>query len=99
MYVHYRSCSEIIIHFEIIDYFEFCENHGYSPSFINTDNVNIEYNKFRGKVVHDIISHCIVDTLFVNVEDIGGLSCSFKCNPRFHSVGICKCQLLEYFVS
>lgn len=102
MYVHCESFSsphsEIIIHFEITDYFEFCENHSYTSSFSESDEVNLEYKKYMGIVVHNIVSNYKCETLCVSVEDICGLSCSFKCNPEFHlHFSICNCELLQYF--
>lgn len=79
MYVYCELFCRIIVYFEIVDYFEFCEKWLYELFFNEKDKVNIEYRKFKGFIVYDIILDYKCEMLFVIVEDICGLLCLFRC--------------------
>lgn len=97
MYIHSDVLNRIVVHFEIVDYFKFCEKKSYEPSFNELDEVNIEYRKYQGLIVHDILLNYKSESLSVLVEDICGVSCCFRCTPKTHTKFSCDCKLLEYF--
>lgn len=97
MYVHSDVLNQIIVHFEIVDYFKFCEKYSYESSFNELDEVNIQYRKYQCLLVHDILLNYKSESLSVLIEDIFGFSRSFRCTPKTHTKFSCDCQLLEYF--
>lgn len=46
MYIYSDVLNRIVVYFEIVDYFKFCEKKLYELFFNELDEVNIEYRKY-----------------------------------------------------